>query len=94
MVVVAIAGVVLGGVRLRRRQTEYRLQAAAHGAAEVALRNRAEWAGRMATKGYVSRREEEGSRARADQHRRLKALYEQAASRPWLSVTPDATGPE
>lgn len=94
MIVVAIAGLALAGLQVRRRQTTYRQQAAAHAAQEVALRTRAEWAGRMARKGYVPRREEVDSRAQADHHARLKVLYEQAASRPWMSITPDPPGPK
>ena len=93
MIAVAVAGVVFAGVRLKRQQSEYGQQAASHGAQEVALRARAAWAGRMAAKGYVSRREGSDSRASADHHARLRAIYERAATHRWLSVEPNETGP-
>lgn len=68
MIAVAVVGVVLAVGRLAYQSVQYRRQAASYAAQEAAHRDKAEWAGRMARKGYVSRGQELALRLQASHY--------------------------
>ena len=89
MVAVAIAGVLVGGLRMRRLSAVYQALSESNANDEdfylAALSDRFKL-------GHPSY--ERTFRDRLDYHRSMRVKYERAARRPWLPVPPDPPEPE
>jgi hypothetical protein len=104
MVLVAIVGVVLTGLRLWQLRREYLLLSRLCEAKEEASRAHAEW-GQMAARRLArgaragdqlqaTLRSQDIEQRRAEFFADLKVKYTRAAERPWIPVPPDPPEPK
>jgi hypothetical protein len=90
MALVAIAGLIMAGVMLVKRSSEFRASAEEQADAEMmSIAYADEARGERGDPQRVARGEQ-----MAAYHRKLRAKYERAARYPWLSVEPDPPIPE
>jgi len=93
MALVAVAAMVLAGVRLWRLRESYLERAAMHRRLEASTRRIAKYSGAMSRIGAEPPGADAALNKRAEYRAELGRKYERAARYPWLPVPPDPPPP-